>query len=81
MIVAGVDYSLTCPAMCVFDTEDGEFNFEKCQFYYLTHDTMVYQISSLTDCQRQTKTAMYSQKDILWDQRVESLTLQKMLAF
>ena len=33
MIIAGVDYSLTCPAMCVFDDEDGEFSFEKCNFY------------------------------------------------
>ena len=36
MIVAGVDYSLTCPAMCVFDNENGEFSFEKCHFYFLT---------------------------------------------
>ena len=36
MIIAGVDYSLTCPAMCVFDLEDGEFTFEKCNFYFLT---------------------------------------------
>jgi len=41
MIVAGVDYSLTCPAMCVFDTGDdndriGHFNFSDCNFYFLT---------------------------------------------
>jgi len=36
MIIAGVDYSLTCPAMCVFDDENGEFSFEKCHFYFLT---------------------------------------------
>ena len=37
-IIAGIDYSLTCPAICVFasynDTDD--FKFGGCSFYYLT---------------------------------------------
>jgi Holliday junction resolvasome RuvABC endonuclease subunit len=34
MCVAGIDYSMTCPALCVF--EGDEFVFEACQFYYIT---------------------------------------------
>jgi len=37
-IIASIDYSLTCPAICVFascdDTE--EFSFNACSFYFLT---------------------------------------------
>lgn len=36
MIVAGVDYSMTSPALCIFDDTWGEFNFENCIVYYLT---------------------------------------------
>lgn len=38
MIIAGIDYSLRSPAICVFDDNDGmlEFNFANCTVYYLT---------------------------------------------
>jgi Holliday junction resolvasome RuvABC endonuclease subunit len=44
MIVAGIDYSMTSPAMCVFDTGDNNdgtdyfksFTFSDCNFYFLT---------------------------------------------
>jgi len=37
-IIAGIDYSLTCPAICVFASynDDEEFTFGGCSFYYLT---------------------------------------------
>lgn len=35
MIIAGIDYSLNGPAICVFEGTK-YFVFEKCQFYYLT---------------------------------------------
>lgn len=35
MIVAGIDYSMTSPALCLYDTET-EFNFENCDFHFLT---------------------------------------------
>lgn len=34
MIIAGVDYSMVCPSICVGDTDD--FRFETCQVHYLT---------------------------------------------
>ena len=40
MIIAGIDYSLNGPAICVFDGRN-DFTFEKCQFYFLT-DTKKY---------------------------------------
>lgn len=40
MIIAGIDYSLNGPAVCVFQGLDN-FVFEKCQFYFLT-DTKKY---------------------------------------
>ena len=35
MIIAGIDYSMTCPSICVHDT-DTPYTFENCQFYFLT---------------------------------------------
>ena len=35
MIVAGIDYSMTTPAICLYDDES-EFSFDNCVFHYLT---------------------------------------------
>lgn len=40
MIISAIDYSITGPAICVFDTTK-EFNFTNCNFYFLT-DTKKY---------------------------------------
>ena len=38
MIVAGIDYSLNGPCVCVFQSrEDKDFDFKQCSFYYLTN--------------------------------------------
>ena len=34
MIVAGIDYSLSCPAICVYDSSEGKFNFKNSHFYF-----------------------------------------------
>jgi hypothetical protein len=34
MIIAGIDYSLNGPAVCVFGGD--KFTFENCQFHFLT---------------------------------------------
>ncbi len=34
MIIAGCDYSMACPAICIFDTQK-EFNSKNCYFFYL----------------------------------------------
>lgn len=36
MLIAGIDYSLNGPAICVFNGND-DFVFEKCNFYFLTN--------------------------------------------
>lgn len=36
MIVAGLDYSMTSPAICLYDDAVGEMTFANCQLYYLT---------------------------------------------
>ena len=36
MIVCGIDYSMTSPALCVYNTDSGEFKFDNCTFYFLT---------------------------------------------
>lgn len=36
MRVAGLDYSMTSPAICLYDDADGEMKFENCRAYYLT---------------------------------------------
>ena len=35
-MLVGVDYSITCPCLCLFD-ERKEFKFQNCFFYYLTN--------------------------------------------
>ena len=35
-MLVGVDYSITCPCLCLFD-ERRDFNFQNCFFYYLTN--------------------------------------------
>lgn len=36
MKIAGIDYSLTSPAICTWDDMDGEFCFENCRFFFIT---------------------------------------------
>jgi hypothetical protein len=47
MVIAGIDYSLRGPAICVFKGE-GNFEFKHCKFYYLT-DTKKYAKTFLTN--------------------------------
>ena len=38
MIVAGIDYSLNGPCICVYQGDDEQkFNYKQCSFYYLTN--------------------------------------------
>ena len=34
MIIAGIDYSLTCPGICVYDSDDGKFSFQNTHNYF-----------------------------------------------
>lgn len=34
MILVGIDYSITCPAICIHNTESGQLSFENCNFYF-----------------------------------------------
>jgi Holliday junction resolvasome RuvABC endonuclease subunit len=34
MIVAGIDYSLSCPALCVHDSSKGKLNYQNSKFYF-----------------------------------------------
>jgi hypothetical protein len=36
MFVAGIDYSMTSPAICFYDTDSEQFNYDTCVFHYLT---------------------------------------------
>jgi Holliday junction resolvasome RuvABC endonuclease subunit len=36
MIYAGIDYSMTSPAICLYNDEVGEFTFDNCVFHYMT---------------------------------------------
>ena len=38
MTIAGIDYSMTSPAICLYDDAVGEFKFENCTIYYLTQN-------------------------------------------
>ena len=34
MIIAGIDYSLSCPAICTYDTKEGKFSFKTTNHYF-----------------------------------------------
>lgn len=36
MVIAGIDYSMTSPSICVYNGDLGKFNFNQCRFYFLT---------------------------------------------
>jgi len=36
MFIAGIDYSLTCPAVCVYNGADTRPTFRECHYHYLT---------------------------------------------
>jgi len=36
MIIAGVDYSLTSPSICIYNSASGKFIFEHCMIYFLS---------------------------------------------
>ena len=45
--IAGIDYSLTSPAICVYKEEDdhGYFDFDRCMLYYLSNNEKQQQLS------------------------------------
>lgn len=34
MVLAGIDYSISCPSICIHNTESGPLSFENCCFYF-----------------------------------------------
>ena len=45
VLVAGIDYSLNGPCICVYQG-DGDFNFKQCSFYFLTNTKSLAQVYS-----------------------------------
>ena len=48
IIIAGVDYSMSCPALCMYNGSVENFNFEDCTFSYITNHN-VWSKSNLLD--------------------------------
>ena len=47
--IAGIDYSLTSPAICVYKEEDGGyFDFDRCVFHYLSNNEKQRQLAAGT---------------------------------
>ena len=47
--IAGIDYSLTSPAICVYKEEDGGyFDFDRCVFHYLSNNEKQQQLAAGT---------------------------------
>lgn len=46
MILAGIDYSITSPAICLYDTHKKNFCFEHCQWYYV-HSKPIIQMKNI----------------------------------
>jgi len=46
--IAGIDYSLTSPAICVYKEENdhGHFDFDRCMLYYLSNNEKQQQLSA-----------------------------------
>lgn len=37
MVYAGIDYSINCPCICVYDDADGEYTHKNCEYYFYQH--------------------------------------------
>ena len=37
MIYGGIDYSLNCPCLCIYDDSLGEFSHDTCEYYFQQH--------------------------------------------
>ena len=49
MKIAGIDYSLTSPAICVYKEENGgHFDFDRCVFHYLSNNEKQQQLAART---------------------------------
>ena len=49
MKIAGIDYSLTSPAICVYKDENGgHFDFDRCVFHYLSNNEKQQQLAAGT---------------------------------
>ncbi|ANS04510.1 hypothetical protein [uncultured Mediterranean phage] len=49
MKIAGIDYSLTSPAICVYKDENGgHFDFDRCVFHYLSNNEKQQQLAART---------------------------------
>ena len=47
--IAGIDYSLTSPAICVYKEENGgHFDFDRCVFHYLSNNEKQQQLAART---------------------------------
>ena len=47
--IAGIDYSLTSPAICVYKDENGgHFDFDRCVFHYLSNNEKQQQLAART---------------------------------
>ena len=46
--IAGIDYSLTSPAICVYKEEEdgGYFDFDRCMLYYLSNNKTQQQLAA-----------------------------------
>ncbi len=44
MKIIGIDYSITCPSICIY-SGNGEFSYKACSFFYLT-DKKKYEINT-----------------------------------
>jgi Holliday junction resolvasome RuvABC endonuclease subunit len=49
MTIAGIDYSMTSPAICFYDMGVGDCKFENCEIYYLTQSKK-YEVSFKNVC-------------------------------
>jgi Holliday junction resolvasome RuvABC endonuclease subunit len=83
MIIGGIDYSLTSPAICVH--EGNEWKVENCKFYYNVHKEKNVVVSGQfygflypeyeSDCHRYDNLAAWSEK-ILKDSNVEKVFIE-----
>ncbi len=54
MLLAGIDYSLVSPAVCLFRGEIGEWDVEKCEFHYLSKAKKYAEIDEYMKPRKQT---------------------------
>ena len=68
MIIGGIDYSITCPAICIYDSSKGKLSFNTCCWYFNQQE--------ITKAEEKRRNTLKLQ-NIFWSKRFNTKTSEE----